>query len=106
GIDGNIGALLERCRSLLLPGGTIIVEIDPRPDWHQTRRVRLTAQTSGFSAQLIWTRTGAATVRRQARPLDLLVDEEWSAGGRAFLSLKSPTCTRVGGAAACEGARG
>jgi SAM-dependent methyltransferase len=91
GIDGNIGALLERCRSLLLPGGTIIVEIDPRPDWHQTRRVRLTAQTSGFSAELIWTRTGAATVRRQARPLDLLVDEEWSAGGRAFLSLKSPT---------------
>jgi SAM-dependent methyltransferase len=91
GIDGNVGALLERCRSLLLPGGTIIVEIDPRPDWHQTRRVRLTAQTSGSSAELIWTRTGAATVRRQARPLDLLVVEEWSAGGRAFLSLQSPT---------------
>jgi glycosyltransferase A (GT-A) superfamily protein (DUF2064 family)/SAM-dependent methyltransferase len=91
GIDGNVGALLERCRSLLVPGGTIIVEIDPRPDWHQTRRVRLTSQTSGSNAELTWTRTGSATVRRQAGPLDLLVVEEWSAGGRAFLSLQSPT---------------
>jgi hypothetical protein len=91
GIDGNVGALLERCRSLLVPGGTIIVEIDPRPSWHQTRRVRLTAQTSGSNAELTWTRTGSATVRRQAGPLDLLVVEEWSAGGRAFLSLQSPT---------------
>ncbi|HEY6663960.1 MAG TPA: hypothetical protein VI036_02430 [Propionibacteriaceae bacterium] len=53
--------------------------------------MRLTAQTSGSSAELIWTCTGAATVRRQAGPLDLLVVEEWSASGRAFLSLQSPT---------------
>jgi glycosyltransferase A (GT-A) superfamily protein (DUF2064 family) len=91
GIDGDVGALLERCRSLLIPGGNIIVEVDPRPTWHQTRRVRMTAESAGCSAELTWTRTGAAAVRRLAGPLDLLVVEEWSAGGRAFLSLQSAT---------------
>jgi hypothetical protein len=42
-----------------MPGGSIIVEVDSRPTWHQTRRVRLTAD----SAELTWTRTGAAAVR-------------------------------------------
>jgi glycosyltransferase A (GT-A) superfamily protein (DUF2064 family)/SAM-dependent methyltransferase len=91
GIDGDVGALLQRCQALLAPGGTIIVEVDPRPTWHQTRRVQLTADTGGYSAELIWTRTGTAAVRRLAVLLDLLVVEEWSAGGRAFLSLQSAT---------------
>jgi SAM-dependent methyltransferase len=91
GIDGNVGDLLERCRDLLVPGGAIIVEVDPRPAWHQTRRVRLTADDSGCSAELMWTRTGAAAVRRLAGRLDLLVVEEWTAGSRAFLSLQSAT---------------
>jgi glycosyltransferase A (GT-A) superfamily protein (DUF2064 family)/SAM-dependent methyltransferase len=89
GIDGDVGALLARCRDLLVPGGAIIVEVDPRPTWHQTRRVRLTAEESGCTAELTWTRTGAAEVRRLAGPLDLLVVEEWTAGSRAFLSLQS-----------------
>ncbi len=91
GIDGDVAALLQRCRTLLMPGGSIIVEIDTRPTWHQTRRVRLIADRVGHSAELTWTRTGAAAVRRLAVPLDLLVVEEWSAGGRAFLSLQSAT---------------
>jgi glycosyltransferase A (GT-A) superfamily protein (DUF2064 family)/SAM-dependent methyltransferase len=91
GIDGDVGALLERCRALLVPGGAIIIEVDPRPAWHQTRRVRLTAEGAGCSAELTWTRTGAAAVRRLARSLDLLVVEEWTAGSRAFLSLQSAT---------------
>ena len=91
GIDGDVGAMLQRCRALLAPGGTIIVEVDPRPAWHQTRRVRLTADTDGHSADLTWTRTGGAAVRRLAGQLDLLVVEEWTADGRAFLSLQSAT---------------
>lgn len=89
GIDGDVAALLARCRELLVPGGAIIVEVDPRPTWHQTRRVRLTAEESGCTAELTWTRTGAAEVRRLTGPLDLLVVEEWTAGSRAFLSLQS-----------------
>jgi glycosyltransferase A (GT-A) superfamily protein (DUF2064 family)/SAM-dependent methyltransferase len=89
GIGGDVGALLARCRNLLVPGGAIIVEVDPRPTWHQTRRVRLTAEESGCSAELTWTRTGAAEVRRLTGPLDLLVVEEWTAGSRAFLSLQA-----------------
>jgi glycosyltransferase A (GT-A) superfamily protein (DUF2064 family)/SAM-dependent methyltransferase len=91
GIDGDVGALLQRCRDLLVPGGAVIVEVDPRPAWHQTGRVRLTVDDSGCSAELTWTRTGAAAVRRLAGPLDLLVVEEWTAGSRAFLSLQSAT---------------
>jgi SAM-dependent methyltransferase len=91
GIDGDVGAVLQRCRALLAPGGTVIVEVDPRPAWHETRRVRLTADAGGYSADLTWTRTGAAAVRRLAGQLDLLVVEEWTADGRAFLSLQSAT---------------
>ena len=91
GIDGNVTALLQRCRKLLMTGGAIIVEVDSRPTWHQTRRVRLTADRAGLSAELTWTRTGAAAVRRLAVLLDLLVVEEWTAGGRVFLSLQSAT---------------
>jgi glycosyltransferase A (GT-A) superfamily protein (DUF2064 family) len=91
GIDGDVGAVLQRCRALLAPGGTIIVEVDPRSAWHETRRVRLTADAGGYSADLTWTRTGAAAVRRLAGQLDLLVVEEWTADGRAFLSLQSAT---------------
>jgi glycosyltransferase A (GT-A) superfamily protein (DUF2064 family)/SAM-dependent methyltransferase len=91
GIDGDVGALLGRCRDLLVPGGAVIVEVDPRPAWHRTSRVRLTAGDSRCSAELTWTRTGAAAVRRLAGPLDLLVVEEWTAGSRAFLSLQSAT---------------
>jgi glycosyltransferase A (GT-A) superfamily protein (DUF2064 family)/SAM-dependent methyltransferase len=91
GIDGNVAALLQRCRTLLMPGGSIIVEVDSRPTWHQTRRVRLTVDRVRCSAELTWTRTGSAAVRRLAVLLDLLVVEEWTAGGRAFLSLQSAT---------------
>jgi len=91
GIDGDVTALLKRCRMLLVPGGSIVVEVDPRPAWHQTRRVRLTADRAGFSAELTWTRIGAAAVRRLAGFLDLLVVEEWTARDRAFISLQSAT---------------
>ena len=87
GIDGDVGALVQRCQTLLVPGGVVIVEVDPRPAWHQTRKVRLTAQSAGCSAEMTWTRTGAAAVRRLAGPLGLLVVEEWTAGGRSFVCL-------------------
>jgi glycosyltransferase A (GT-A) superfamily protein (DUF2064 family)/SAM-dependent methyltransferase len=89
GIGGDVGALLQRCRALLVPGGDIIIEVDPRREWYQTRRLRLTADASGCTTELTWTRTGAAAVRRLAGELDLLVVEEWIVEDRAFLSLRS-----------------
>jgi len=89
GIDGDVAALLQRCRTLLMPGGCIIIEVDSRPSWHQTRRVRLIADPVGYNAELTWTRIGATAVQRLAGTLDLLVVEEWTAEGRAFLSLQS-----------------
>jgi SAM-dependent methyltransferase len=87
GIGGDIPALLGRCRDLLIPGGTIIVEVDPRPEWHRARRIQLTAG-GHCSAGLCWARTGAGTLRRLAAAIDLLVTEEWTAGDRAFVSLR------------------
>lgn len=89
GIGGDVGALLQRCRALVAPGGAIIAEVDSRPALHRTRRVRLTAHGGGGGAELTWTRTGSAAVRRLAGALGLRVVEEWSAGNRAFLSFES-----------------
>jgi SAM-dependent methyltransferase len=89
GIDGDVAAVLQRCRTLLMPGGCIIVEVDSRPTWHQTQRMRPTADRPGYSAELTWTRIGVAALRRLAVPLDLLVVEEWTADRRAFLALQS-----------------
>jgi glycosyltransferase A (GT-A) superfamily protein (DUF2064 family)/SAM-dependent methyltransferase len=88
GIGGDVRALLQRCRSLVAPAGAIIAEVDSRPGWHETRRIRLTADGSGDGAELAWTRTGAAAVRQLAGPLGLQVVEEWSAGNRAFLAIR------------------
>jgi hypothetical protein len=51
--------------------------------------VRLTVDRVGYSAELTCTRIGAAAVQRLAASLDLLVVEDWTAEGRAFLSLRS-----------------
>jgi glycosyltransferase A (GT-A) superfamily protein (DUF2064 family)/SAM-dependent methyltransferase len=95
GIGGDVGALLDRCRALLSPSGRIIVEVDPRPDWHRTGRLRLAAGGSGRTAELGWARTGAAAVRHLAEPLDLQVADEWVAGNRAFLCINAPGASRA-----------
>jgi hypothetical protein len=88
GIGGDVDALLRRCRDLLAPGGTVIVEVDPRPGWHQTGRVRTIGAVCD-PAGVSWTRTGAEVVRRLAATLDLLVVEEWTASGRSFVRLQT-----------------
>ena len=40
------------------------------------------------SAPLPWGRIGARTLARVASSLNLLVTEEWSAGGRIFVTLR------------------
>ena len=88
GIGGDVDGLLRRCRALLAPGGTLVIEVDPHPARYETRRIRLVAEDSGCAADLSWTRTGVAALRRLAGRLDLLVVEEWSVGDRSFLSLQ------------------
>ncbi|MGI8457986.1 MAG: DUF2064 domain-containing protein [Propionibacteriaceae bacterium] len=85
GMTGDVAGLLARCAELVAPGGLIICEVDPDPDVADTRTVHLSAD--GQLATVEWSRAGSRAVVAAARVLDLVVAEEWNAGGRAFLSL-------------------
>ena len=88
GIGGDVGAVLRRCRQLLTAGGRVVAEVDGSPTRSDTRRVRLTEAATGRSADLEWTRMGTEPVKALASRLDLLLTEEWAAGGRVFLALQ------------------
>jgi SAM-dependent methyltransferase len=91
--DGNVGIggdplrLLRRAAELVRPGGTVMVETDPRPDvlWCGTARVRTPAGTGG---PLPWACVGAGA-------LDALADAAGLArtatrtGPRSFVELRT-----------------
>ncbi len=87
GMGGDVEALLRRCIDLIGAGGLIICEVDEVPDRHEVHQVVLTS--GGMTSQpLPWGRVGARALVRVAIGLDLLVAEEWSAGGRVFVTLR------------------
>lgn len=87
GIGGDATALLRRCRDLVGSGGLVICEVDPLPERHEVHSVVL--QTNGISSvPMAWSRVGAAALMRLASALDMVLQEEWVAGGRAFVALR------------------
>ncbi len=86
GLGGDIEALLRRCCDLVGASGLVICEVDPTPDRHEVEQVVLAA--NGVTGCLPWARIGAGTLARFGSALDLLVVEEWSAGERAFVTLR------------------
>lgn len=88
GIGGDVAALLTRCRDLVSPGGLIICEVDPSREGHDRADLVLHDHSSRSTA-LAWSRIGAAALATLAARLDLWVSEEWSAGGRTFLALRT-----------------
>lgn len=87
GIGGDASALLRRCRDLVAPGGLIICEVDPEPERHEVHQVVLRAPGVS-SVPIAWSRVGATALMRLAVSLDLVLNEEWVAGGRAFVALR------------------
>ena len=87
GMGGDLEALLRRCSDLVGAGGLIICEADPRDDRDEIHPVVLSSD-GWRSAPLPWGRIGVRTLARVASTLGLLVTEEWSAGGRVFVSLR------------------
>jgi len=88
GIGGDVRALLRRCADLVAAGGIVLCEVDPEPAVADSRLVEL--RSAAGTVSLPWARAGSSQVRGLAAQLDLVVDEEWSGGGRAFLSLLKP----------------
>jgi hypothetical protein len=87
GMGGDLEALLRRCGDLVGQGGLIICEVDPSQDRDEVHSLIMSG--GGWrSTPLPWGRIGARTLARVASALDLLVAEEWSAGGRVFVSLR------------------
>lgn len=87
GIGGDAVALLRRCRELVAPGGLIICEVDPDPERHEVQQVVLRTDDTS-SLPMAWARVGAAALMRLAARLDLILQEEWIAGDRAFVALR------------------
>jgi glycosyltransferase A (GT-A) superfamily protein (DUF2064 family)/SAM-dependent methyltransferase len=88
GIGGDVEALLCRCRELIRSDGMVIVEVEPDDRVNQTTTLAVFDDAGGWTGAVAWARTGSAACARWAARAGLEVAEEWSAAGRAFLSLR------------------
>ena len=66
----------------------IVAEVDPDPARDDVHSIVLT-DDGVSSPPLRWARVGRLAVRSIADRLGLLLVEEWSAGGRRFVALRS-----------------
>ncbi|MFF6779766.1 methyltransferase domain-containing protein [Streptomyces sp. NPDC012510] len=96
-LDGNLGiggdprGLLARLAELLCPGGLLIVETVPVDvdERVEVRLVRGAEAGSGDGGAFPWARLGTPALLRHARPLGWRAVDQWTAGGRAFVALRS-----------------
>jgi glycosyltransferase A (GT-A) superfamily protein (DUF2064 family)/SAM-dependent methyltransferase len=87
GMGGDVARLLNRCRSLVRPGGLILCEVDPQPRRHDRYDVTLRAEAVS-SRPMPWVRIGGRALRDVAAAVDLLIEEEWTSGERSFVTLR------------------
>lgn len=92
--DGNIGigadpaALLRRCRELIAPDGSAVVEADPDRSRDERTQVVLHGSLGRRSVPVPWARVGSRALVRYAAAAGLLPLEEWQAAGRTFVVLR------------------
>lgn len=89
GIGGDPGRLLARTRTLLAPGGRLLIESDPDPAAAEHLSVRFSQNAYPIGPTFYWARVGATAVQRIAREEGYSVEETWSLDGRSFVSLTS-----------------
>lgn len=93
-LDGNIGIggepvrLLERARSLLCPGGELLVELDPPGTRTGPLRARLETPAA-CSAWFAWARVAFADVDELAGSAGLTVSGRWPAGSAGSRGCRS-----------------
>jgi SAM-dependent methyltransferase len=93
-LDGNIGIggcperLLSRLRALLVPGGTVLAELEGPDAVGQTTHARIEAGPQ-FSGWFPWARVSVAEITTFATPAGMDVVETWERGKRWFARLRS-----------------
>ncbi|WUA22983.1 class I SAM-dependent methyltransferase [Streptomyces canus] len=96
-IDGNVGiggdpqALLDRMSQLLTPGGLLIAETATDPDIDERVQVRVTDARGATGNPFPWARLGSPALLRHAARTDWAPVDQWTAGGRSFVSLRRRT---------------
>jgi SAM-dependent methyltransferase len=92
-LDGNLGigghpeVLLARVASLLQPGGTVLVEVEPPETTPRADVVRF--DIDGVQGPwFAWTAVGADELSAPATAAGLLVEDVWLAGDRWFGALR------------------
>jgi SAM-dependent methyltransferase len=66
GIGGNVGRLLRRCRQLIAPRGTLLVEVDPDDHLDVAYRALLQDRDGNRSEPFAWARTGTEGLAARA----------------------------------------
>jgi SAM-dependent methyltransferase len=87
GIGGDVVRLLERVRSLLAPGGRLLVEASPTAEMDRVLRVRFNAIGTAVGPRFGWAEVGLPALTRYAVDLGYSVEEVWSCAGRTFAAL-------------------
>lgn len=90
GIDGDPAALLRRCHDLLLPGGRVLVELDPPTTATGTVTVRVESSSGRASDWFTWAHVSAGDIVQVAGEAGLHVHESWQASARWFTDLRQP----------------
>lgn len=92
-VDGNIGIggapdlLLRRVATLLSPGGSVLVEVDPPGVGLEIVRLRLEDERR-HSHWFDWARVGAEAIAKPAAAAGMRVRESWEDEGRWFAALE------------------
>ncbi|MFJ9902332.1 class I SAM-dependent methyltransferase [Streptomyces sp. NPDC101152] len=95
GIGGDPGALLDRTAQLLTPGGLLIAETVPGPDLDERVLVHVTDARGAAGIPFPWARLGTPALLRHARRAGWRAVDQWAAGGRCFVALRSGRSSRA-----------
>jgi SAM-dependent methyltransferase len=88
GIGGNPVDLLDRCAELVVPGGTVLVELDPAVTG--VRRCVATVEHDGHHGEPFhWATVGPDAVESLAAAVGLTVTGTWRRAGRSFAELRT-----------------
>lgn len=94
GIGGNVARLLRRCRQLIAPQGTLLVETDPDEGMDIAYQAVLEDDDGNLSEPFAWARAGRAALVSRAETAGWTLAATEQVQGRVFCRL-SPLPDRV-----------